>query len=67
MPSGTLESPHSISRARALARTSTLHQGAEKSGFGNGYVQTCVFIFCPVHANVATHDRLEIVVAPPIS
>ena len=45
MPSGTLESPLSTSRARALARSSTLHQDAEKTVFGNGYVRTCVFIF----------------------
>ena len=45
IPSGTLESPLSISRAKALASTSTLHQDTKNSGFGNSYVQMCVFIF----------------------
>ena len=45
MPSGTLESPLSMSRVRALARSPTLHQDAEKTGFGNSYVRISVFIF----------------------
>ena len=45
MPSGTLESPLSTSRVRALARTSTLHQDAEKTGVGISYARTCLFIF----------------------
>ena len=64
MPSGTLESPFSISRVRALARSSTLHKDAEKTGFGNNYVRISVR---PVHANTAIHDpfsfRFEIVIA----
>ena len=47
MPSGTLESPFSVSPVRALARSSTLHPDAEKTGFGNNYV--------PVHANTGIH------------
>ena len=45
MPSGTLESPLIISRARALASKSTLHEEAENAGFGNSYVRMYVFIF----------------------
>ena len=56
MPSGTLESPLSTSRVRALARTSTLHQDAEKTGFGISYARTCIH-FRPVRANVAVHAR----------
>ena len=45
MPSGTLESPLLIYRARALASKSTLHEEAENVGFGNYYVRMYVFIF----------------------
>ena len=55
MPSGTLESPLSTSQARALAKSSILHQDAEKTGFGNSDIQTCTD-FHPVHANAVMHD-----------
>ena len=45
MPSGTLESSLIISRARALASISTLHEESKNAGFGNSYVRMCVFIF----------------------
>ena len=72
IPSGTLESPLSTSRARALARTPMLHQHAEKSTWFRKRLCSDVCIhFRPVYANAAMHDpissRLEIVVAPLIS
>ena len=39
VPSGTLESPLLVYRARALASKSTLHEEAENTGFGNCYVR----------------------------
>ena len=45
MPSGTLESTLIISRARALASKSTLHEEAKNANFGNCYVRMYVFIF----------------------
>ena len=45
MPSGTLESTLIISRARALASKSTLHEEAKNASFGNHYVRMYVFIF----------------------
>ena len=45
VPSGTLESPLLIYRARALVSKSTLHEEAKNTGFGNCYVRIYVFIF----------------------
>ena len=39
MPSGTLESPLLVSRAKALASKLTLRKEAENAGFGNYYVR----------------------------
>ena len=42
MPSGTLESPLLVSRAKALTSKLTLHEEAENAGFGNYYVRMYV-------------------------
>ena len=42
MPSGTLESPLSTSQARALIKSSTLRQDAEKTCFRNSYASDSV-------------------------
>ena len=49
MPSGTLESPLSTSQVRDFAKSSTLHQDTEKTGFGNSYVRTRVLIRTLLH------------------
>ena len=45
IPSGILESPLLVSRAKALASKLTLHEEAENAGFGNYYIRMYVFIF----------------------
>ena len=67
MPSGTLESTLIISRARALASKSTLHEERE---FRKLLCSDVCIHFRPVHAQAAIPElfssRFDIVIAPPI-
>ena len=70
---GTLESPLSTFQARAIADSSTLQQGTEKTDFRNSYVRMCIFIFvqcmprCPTwsllfpiqDSDSPTHQQLQ--------
>ena len=53
IPSGTLESPLIISRARALASKLTLHEEAENCGFQKLLFSDVCVHFRPVHAQAA--------------
>ena len=69
VPSGTLESPLSTSRARTLARSSTVHLEAENTEtamFGRVYSFSSSACQCR-HMHDPLSSRLEIVVAPLIS